>query len=57
MLWILFRESRKEYKKNLSEEMEKASDDLDYEKAAILRDRIKAIYSNSIIPKNKTKPI
>jgi len=29
--------------KNLSEEMEKASDDLDYEKAAILRDRIKAL--------------
>ena len=29
--------------KNLSEEMEKASEDLDYEKAAILRDRIKAL--------------
>ena len=29
--------------KNLSKEMEKASDDLDYEKAAILRDRIKAL--------------
>ena len=29
--------------KNLSEEMEKASDDLDYEKAAIIRDRIKAL--------------
>tara|TARA_Y100001970_G_scaffold90782_1_gene114507 strand:+ start:1307 stop:3142 length:1836 start_codon:yes stop_codon:yes gene_type:complete len=29
--------------KNLSEEMEKASDDLDYEKAAVLRDRIKAL--------------
>ena len=29
--------------KNLSNEMEKASDDLDYEKAAILRDRIKAL--------------
>ena len=29
--------------KNLSEDMEKASDDLDYEKAAILRDRIKAL--------------
>ncbi len=29
--------------KNLSDEMEKASDDLDYEKAAILRDRIKAL--------------
>ncbi len=29
--------------KNLSVEMEKASDDLDYEKAAILRDRIKAL--------------
>ena len=29
--------------KNLSEEMEDASDDLDYEKAAILRDRIKAL--------------
>ena len=29
--------------KNLSTEMEKASEDLDYEKAAILRDRIKAL--------------
>ena len=29
--------------KNLSVEMEKASEDLDYEKAAILRDRIKAL--------------
>ena len=29
--------------KNLSSEMEKASEDLDYEKAAILRDRIKAL--------------
>ena len=29
--------------KNLSKEMEKASEDLDYEKAAILRDRIKAL--------------
>ena len=29
--------------KNLSTEMEKASNDLDYEKAAILRDRIKAL--------------
>ena len=29
--------------KNLSEEMEKASEDLDYEKAAVLRDRIKAL--------------
>ena len=29
--------------KNLSEEMEKASNDLDYEKAAIIRDRIKAL--------------
>ena len=29
--------------KNLSEEMENASEDLDYEKAAILRDRIKAL--------------
>ena len=29
--------------KNLSTEMERASDDLDYEKAAILRDRIKAL--------------
>ena len=29
--------------KNLSDEMEKASEDLDYEKAAILRDRIKAL--------------
>ncbi len=29
--------------KNLSKEMEKASDKLDYEKAAILRDRIKAL--------------
>ncbi len=29
--------------KNLSEEMEKASEDLDYEKAVILRDRIKAL--------------
>jgi len=29
--------------KNLSEEMERASEDLDYEKAAILRDRIKAL--------------
>ena len=29
--------------KNLSMEMEKASEDLDYEKAAILRDRIKAL--------------
>ena len=29
--------------KNLSSEMEKASEDLDYEKAAVLRDRIKAL--------------
>ncbi len=29
--------------KNLSEEMEKASNDLDYEKAAVIRDRIKAL--------------
>ena len=29
--------------KNLSTEMEKASEDLDYEKAAIIRDRIKAL--------------
>ena len=29
--------------KNLSKEMEKASEDLDYERAAILRDRIKAL--------------
>ncbi len=29
--------------KNLSTEMEKASDDLDYEKAAVIRDRIKAL--------------
>ena len=29
--------------KNLSEEMEKASDNLDYEKATIIRDRIKAL--------------
>ncbi len=29
--------------KNLSTEMEKASEDLDYEKAAVLRDRIKAL--------------
>ena len=29
--------------KNLSTEMERASEDLDYEKAAIIRDRIKAL--------------
>ena len=33
----------KRIQKNLSTEMEKASEDLDYEKAAILRDRIKAL--------------
>ena len=33
----------KRIQKNLSAEMEKASEDLDYEKAAILRDRIKAL--------------
>ena len=40
--------------KNLSTEMEKASEDLDYEKAAILRDRIKALNTNSIFTKNKS---
>ena len=37
--------------KNLSKEMEKASKDLDYEKAAIARDQNKSSYTNSISQK------
>ena len=43
MLLILSLVNPEEYKKNLSKEMEKASKELDYEKAAIARDRIKAL--------------
>ena len=43
MLLILFQENPGEFKKNLSKEMEQASKDLNYEKAAIARDRIKAL--------------
>ncbi len=40
MLLSLFQENLEKFKKNLSDQMEKASEELDFEKAAILRDRI-----------------
>jgi excinuclease UvrABC nuclease subunit len=43
MLLNLFQVNLEEFKKILSKEMEKASKELDYEKAAIARDRIKAL--------------
>ena len=43
----------KSIQKKLSVEMEKSSKKMDYEKAAVLRDRIKITDSNSIFAKYK----
>ena len=43
MLLNLYQANLEKFKKKLSNQMEKASEDLDFEKAAILRDRIKSL--------------
>ena len=43
MQYYFFQENQKASKKNYQFEMEKSSEKMDYEKAAILRDRIKAL--------------
>ena len=52
MLLNLFSGKSRKIQKNLSDQMEKASDNLDFEKAVILRDKNKIFKHYSIISKN-----
>ena len=52
MLFNLYLENLEIFKKIYQRQMEKASEELDFEKASIFRDRIKSLKYYSIITKN-----